>query len=127
MSLVVLLIQILHIIIIIGFLYGPFLKSLFSMLIYLLLLIGLISHWILNNNACLLSQLEAKYRNIPTSDSFIYRLLTPMFELNHSQFSYFIYLITFILFIIVLYKVIKSPEWNDMYAAFTMLKEKKRF
>ena len=114
MSVVAVIIQIIHILVICFVLYGPWLKDLMFMLLYLVIIFGMAIHWIANDNSCLLTQLESMARGIPLENGFIYRVLTPLFKIEHLDLSKIIYIVTLTLWLIVLYKVIKSPQWKHL-------------
>ena len=113
-TIVVTIIQLLHLVIIAGVLYGPFYKSLPTKMLYLVLVAGMAIHWVSNNSMCILSKLEAMARGVPLKHGFLNRLLTPLFQVNHMQAATIIYGVTVVLWLVVLYNLIMAPEWKDI-------------
>ena len=84
------------------------------MFLYLSIIPFLVLHWVLNNNNCMLTILEAKLRNIPLDQGFIYRVITPLFKINHLRLSFVIYILTITLWIFVVIKmIIVLNNWEE--------------
>ena len=110
----ILIIQILHILVILYVLMGPFIQEPLNMFLYLLIIPFLVLHWVFNNNSCALTIMEAKMRNIPLDQGFIYRVITPIFKINHLKLSTAIYMVTIFLWIWVVIKmIIVLSNWEQ--------------
>lgn len=101
----IMIIQILHLLLILYVLYGPLLKNPLNMFVYLLIIPMLVLHWVFNNNSCMLTILESKMRNISLDKGFIYRVITPIFKINHLELSNVIYFVTITWWIWVMIKM----------------------
>ena len=113
MNLISLLIIVIHIIFIIYVIIGPHLhlfidNNFFKVykknkilkimyhIMYITVSINLILHWKLNNDACFLTFMECYLRGVESNQSFIGRIISPIYNITDTQIlnlSYFILII----------------------------------
>ena len=83
-------IRLFHIIIILFVILTPFItKNILILILYITFSICLIFHWYNNNDACCLTLLEQKLRNISNSElenrSFMYNLISPVYHFSDTE------------------------------------------
>jgi hypothetical protein len=64
--------------------------------ISLSLCIYLLYKWIYNDNKCTISYLESKIRNIDITESYVYKCLSKIININQHNYCLIIYIITLI-------------------------------
>ncbi len=65
-------------------------------------------HWILNDDTCALSQLEAHLRGVPVDSSFVHRLVSPVYMVHDSS----VWLISVALWCVSMYRLFKMSSKN---------------
>jgi hypothetical protein len=75
-------------------------------------LLTLMIHWYFNSDACFLSLLEAKIRNINVKSTIFHSLVLPFYNITEKEYSTIVWLITLILFSISTYKILHH---NNFY------------
>ena len=83
-------IWILHFLLILFFVFGPFIfNDKKYLLIYLLCSLFLLLHWVTNNNTCFLTTLESLYFNydkeLISKKGFFNRLINPVYDINDTN------------------------------------------
>jgi hypothetical protein len=76
------------------------------MTFHVIVMPGIIMHWLMNNDMCSLTLLEAKLTNRPVEETFIASILHPFFHINNTN----IYLITIMLWFTSIYKLYNSEH-----------------
>lgn len=61
-------------------------------------------HWITNDDACVLTELEMRYRNCDKNESFFYKLISPIYVIENNNVGIIIKSIYILLFYITLYR-----------------------
>ena len=97
---------IIHILIIILMLTLPLSNKLGVLILHWVSLLTLMVHWYFNSNACFLSLLEAKIRNINVKSTIFYSLVLPFYDMTENEYSKIVWIITLILFSISTYKIL---------------------
>lgn len=106
---------ILHVFVILFFIYAPFSNCIEILIIHILFSIGLVVHWITNSNICFLSVLEGYFRNINYNNTFTHQFISPFYDIPENVWNKIIYIITFCLFstsifnLIIKIKKLKQP------------------
>jgi hypothetical protein len=72
--------------------------------IYFYLAPFLLIHWFLEDDTCALTELESYLSGVPKTETFVGRILSPIFLISDKSITIF----TILLYIIVLYKI-KNP------------------
>ena len=115
------LVCIVHIIIFILILYIPiFSNSNYFIFFCAVFLPFLELHWIFNNDICCLTELEKKIRGINNNESFINKLLSPIYKFPNnnnslSDISYFVINILICICFIKLYDKYKNEEIKEFW------------
>lgn len=109
-----------HCLFIIFILITPFTNIPILLLLHVLMCICLFIHWKTNSNACSLTIIEAKLRGLNHSDTFMNRLITPIYRVNNDNMIWFI---TFVLMCISIYKLYKNKyKFKAVQRCFSNLK-----
>jgi len=91
--------QTIHILIILWFILAPYFiqKNNHVWRFYYIWSVGaLVAHWVINNNACILSEMEKIARGKEDSDdTFVQEILKPFFQLHTSDVDILVYYILF--------------------------------
>jgi hypothetical protein len=77
-------------------------------------LLTLMIHWYFNSDACFLSLLEAKIRNINVKSTIFYSLVLPFYNITEKEYSKIVWLITIILFSISTYKILHHNNYHKL-------------
>ena len=115
-KIIIILITILHILVVLFFVLIPFTNSNYLLVLHSIIVPFIIFHWIVNNNTCVLTILEHKFREkltgqkISSNDTFMGRLLNPIYDFkkNNETRKYFIYGSAITLWLLTLYKIHKK-------------------
>lgn len=99
---ILILINTLHLLVILFVLLAPFSNSNYLLLLHIIVVPFIIFHWVLNNNLCCLTIMEAyikeKTTGVKTSldECFVYQIVAPIYDFNkdHEMFAGFIYGLT---------------------------------
>jgi len=105
----------LHLILVILVISTPFLTdNILILLFYCFMVFSIMLHWITSNDMCILTLLESKLRNKKTNQTFMGRLIGPVY--NVSKFE--VRMITLALFLFALYKthIWERDKLNEVIA-----------
>jgi hypothetical protein len=105
----------LHLILVILVISTPFLTdNLFILLFYCFMVFSIMLHWITSNDMCILTLIESKLRNKKTNQTFMGRLIGPVY--NVSKFE--VRIVTLALFLFALYKthIWERDKLNEVIA-----------
>lgn len=75
-------VQLLHGVFVAGLLIIPFTKSNELKRMEILILLGIMAHWALNDNTCLLTELESWLTGKPVEQGFLARLIHPIYDVT---------------------------------------------
>ena len=96
----------LHLILVILVVSTPFLTNdTYILLFYCFMVFSIMFHWITNNDACMLTLIEAKLRNKKPTQTFMGRLISPVYRISSVE----VRLATIALFLFAFYK---SRIWD---------------
>lgn len=101
-------IKVLHIILILIMIIIPFSNNKQLLSLYLFFSLFLILHWILNEDTCALTTMESYMRGVTKKESFIGKLVGPVFKLNDNHVNQYVIMIHYILVNFVLFKITKE-------------------
>ena len=89
-------VKIIHILFIIFVILTPFIKNIIWLILvlHIVIIISLIVHWITNQDVCFLTWLECYLKGIPSKDSFIHSLVSPIYKIENDQLKLLSYIIT---------------------------------
>lgn len=94
-------IRVIHFSVILFVITGPFIindKPLLSL--YILIVAFIVFHWLLSNDSCVLTLVEQKITGRKSNDTFIGKIVKPIYNVSNSQISYS----TFLLLILAILK-----------------------
>ena len=95
-------IYILHVSLILFNIITPFITNdPFILILYCLTLITIIMHWAINNDTCILTKLESYFRGTEDTDTFMGRLIKPVYNISSDE----VHMITILLFFYGFYKL----------------------
>ena len=82
--------------------------------LHLMTTIVLVSHWLMRQDACFFTLLEAFLRGVPVEHSFIYSIVGPVFNIDDSSLRRFVLIGTTALGFVSLSKIVKKwPTIKD--------------
>lgn len=89
-------VKIIHILFTLFVILTPFIKNIIwlILLLHVVVVISLIFHWITNQDVCFLTWLECYIKGIPSQDSFIHSLVSPVYKIENDQLKTLCYIIT---------------------------------
>lgn len=104
-------ISILHVLFVLWMLLTPFFGGLDQLLLYCIIVPFLVAHWLLNNDQCALTLLEQWLRGVELHESFIHKIVSPVYlfmsgsAMSDATLKQWVYVITTCLWVYVLVKV----------------------
>lgn len=98
------LIAILHIVLIIFVLFGPWVPNKHILMLYIMVIPFIHMHWITHNDTCALTLMECKLRGVHPTESFFHRLVSPVYKFQEAEENIFVWLVTFMLWLVAIYK-----------------------
>lgn len=130
-TLLLYLINIIHICLVIFVLIVPFLNVNYYLLLHLIIVPFIIMHWITNNNICGLTVAEYYLREIITgnpvdrSQCFMARLIEPVYDFkkNNQDISTLIYTVTICLVFLSSYKLYRKWKNGEIKTFWDLLKK----
>lgn len=66
-------------------------------ILHMMIGIVLMLHWMMNNDVCVLSLAESYARGVPLNDSFIHRIVSPVYQISNESISLICWILTPIL------------------------------
>ena len=102
-----------HIFIILFVLMAPFSNIPALLILHIVFGIGVITHWLVNSNACILTILESQLRGVSQDNTFSHRFISPIYDISETEWATVCYLLTTILIIVSVYKLQNSQEFKQ--------------
>lgn len=94
-------IKMIHWMLILFLILSPFSNNEWILTLHMIIVPGIVIHWITNNNICSLTYLESKLSGTSLNETFIGQILHPFFEIDNKL----IYCIILALWLITLWKL----------------------
>lgn len=107
------LIYFVHILIILFTIFAAFTNIPGILSLHIVFTISLLTHWYLNDSMCSLTLIEAYLRKVDPSETFIYRLINPIYKIDKYYLNKLIWITTILMLSISCYKLytyIKSVD-----------------
>jgi hypothetical protein len=109
-------ILVIHILVVMFFVIVPFTNITHLLVLHSIIVPFIIFHWIVNNNACVLTLIEHYLREkitgqqVNQNDTFIGKIVNPIFNFknNHRSRRIFIYSFAILLWLVTLFKLYKK-------------------
>lgn len=97
-------IQLIHLLLCIAIITGPFvIKNRYFLKVYVLCVMLIVFHWVINNDTCVLTVIESWISGKPSDQTFIGRIVKPIYNIKNTQ----IMNVTLILLLIALIRLNK--------------------
>ncbi len=108
-------VRLLHLALVIFVITVPFLGgnpswSLFA--VHVMTVITLLVHWVSGQNACFLTLLESKLRGIPSTNSFMHSIVTPVYQIDNAKLREIVHAVTPVLGLISAVRL--SSRWDQV-------------
>lgn len=98
-------VQLLHVLILLYIVFTPFVaQSVVSLVLYIMIVLAIVMHWVANHHYCCLSLMESKIRGVPYEEGFLNSILKPIFGLGVNNALY--YAITVGLIVVAIYRIV---------------------
>jgi len=111
-------IQLIHGLFVAFIAYAPFSQNLILLQYHVVVVPFLVLHWVMNSNVCALTLIEAWISGKSTHETFLGRIVNPIYEVNINLWGR---VILFILYSITLYNVYIRRD--DYYKRYSTLKQ----
>lgn len=98
-------ISILHLLFITFMVVAPFMNTPAIILLHVMTSLCLITHWVCNNSMCSLTILEAYLRDQKPSETFIHKIVNPVYNISEYKLNKIIWIFTILLMVISSYKL----------------------
>jgi hypothetical protein len=112
MNILAILIQILHILLIVFVIVTPFVAPTLSkdqavpyLVMHIAVSLSLLVHWALNDSTCALTIAECYVRGVPVTDSFMHRLVSPVYVISDQKLGTCSWWSTIILILISVFEL----------------------
>lgn len=116
---------VLHLLLIIFMITVPFVEVPWSInLLHFTVVGSIIIHWLANDDSCFLTLLESKLRGIPTTSSFMYSLVSPVYQVKDETLSQIGKIALPVLGGVSLYKLLQKDMRVEVERMFNQLKLK---
>lgn len=106
-------IYIIHCLVVLTIVIVPFIDNVPLRELYVLFVPFIVLHWILNNDTCILTLLESYFSGKPMKETFIGRIVGPIYSTTWSKKfsleSWHIYVITILLYMITVIRLKETP------------------
>lgn len=106
----------LHLVITAFVLLAPLSGKLSILILHVTFAATLILHWATNSNVCCLSMMESWVRKVEVSQTFLNRIIEPVYVISENKLSILIWSVTILLAAVSLYKVATHPNINKLLA-----------
>ena len=111
-----------HVFVVMFFILTPFTNINYLLFMHSIIVPFIIFHWIINNNACVLTLIEHHLREqitgkpVNTNDTFIGKIINPIynFKNKHNERRIFIYGFATLLWLITIYKLYKKYSDDEL-------------
>ena len=107
-------ISIIHYLIIIFVLFAPFCNQIMILLLHIVFCIGLLFHWFCNSDVCCLSVTESYIRGIDYRETFLHRIISPVYNINEERIALLCKIIVSILCIISIMRLYNSNNFTRL-------------
>lgn len=107
-------ISILHIFVVLFVIFAPFSSILYILILHVSFAICLLLHWRNNSDICSLSLIESKLRGLDYTETYMHRLISPIYNISESELSKLCYIITITAMLISIYKIYNSPKTHEI-------------
>ena len=103
-------IWVLHMLFVLWVVVVPFTDNEPMLVLHLMVIPSLWTHWILNQDTCMLTITERYFRGCDSKESFFHNLVSPVYKIGDSAVQQAAWIASGILWSITLYKVMKRPQ-----------------
>ena len=107
-------VAIFHTLVVLFTLVAPFTESTGLLVLHVTWCITLLIHWVHGSNACALTMMESKLRGLHCDETFMHRLISPIYDIKEDLLSKISYIVTIILMIYSVYKLYMSEKFNKL-------------
>ena len=80
--------------------------------VHCMTVLTLLVHWITKQNACFLTMVESTLRGVPNTESFMYSIVAPVYQIDDAKLRNIVHMVTPVLGLISAVKL--SGKWNQM-------------
>ncbi len=94
-----------HILLVLFTIIAPFTNRPGLLLLHISYSVSLLTHWYLNSNSCCLTLLESSLTGKDSNDTFMHKLISPMYSISESDLSTLVWIFTILLMLISSYKL----------------------
>ena len=113
-------INLIHSIFILFILISPFLNNECILSVTFMLIILLWAHWLTNTDHCSLTLAEKALRGVDDDESYLAKIISPIYKINKTTNVMLTYGITGVLFLITTAKL-RNHDFNHLKEAFKMM------
>ncbi len=100
-------INLFHLFLVLFTIVAPFTDRPGILILHISYTISLLSHWYLNDNSCCLTIFESTITGSDTTDTFMHKLISPMYNISETNLSKLVWFSTIALLILSSYKMYK--------------------
>lgn len=96
-----------HILLVLFTIIAPFIDRPGILLLHIVHIISLLTHWYFNNNSCCLTLLEKLITGKETADTFMHKLISPIYDISETSLNNIVWVVTLSLLLMSSYKLYK--------------------
>lgn len=97
-------INLFHLCLVLFTIVAPFTDRPGILILHISYTISLLSHWYLNDNSCCLTLFESTLTGSDSKDTFMHKLISPMYNISETKLSKLVWLSTILLLLVSSYK-----------------------
>ena len=113
-----------HLSVILFVLFAPFTNIPAILVLHITFAICLIAHWYTNSNACSLTVFESYLRGLPSKDTFMHQLISPIYDISSSDLDVLAYIVTLTTLFISIYLLYNNTVFQETMKCYSKLKNK---
>lgn len=110
-----------HCLVILFVFFAPFTKIPAILILHITFSICLLVHWGANDNTCSLTVMESYFRGLPSTDTFMHQLISPMYDISSTDLNTIVHIVTYITMFLSIYYLYQSKKFKECLICYNEL------
>ena len=104
----------LHIVFIIFMVVAPLTRSPYLWILHIASSLSLLIHWTAGNDTCFLTLTECFFRGVDKTESFVHRIVNPVYSIDDKDLSVLCYRVVVVLMMISIFKLVNHSKFKKL-------------